>query len=405
MTFDESLSWLYGTQSHGIKLGLDSARRIVRELGVTFEGMRFLHVAGTNGKGSVCAMLDSVCRAAGLRTGLYTSPHLVTFRERIRVDGEMIPESAVAEGLSQLRAVAEKRGPHPTFFEITTALALDFFAKSGVDVVILETGMGGRLDATSVVTPLACGITPVGLDHQAYLGGTLAGIAREKAGIIKPGVPVISAPQEPEAAVVIRDEAERLGAPLDFIEAPLDGLQIGLRGRHQAWNAALAVAMLEAAKIEIPAQAVREGLRDVRWPGRFQILEDGTVLDGAHNAHAARCLVQTWREVFGDERPVIVFAALADKNVADMATVLCGLSDCFIATQVGNPRSASAEVAAVALRKAGVAHVKTTTGTAEAIELARREGRRVLVTGSLFLVGEALAELGSPPMRVERSAQ
>ena len=204
MTFQESLSWLYGTQQVGIKLGLDNIRRLLGALGVEVERSRFLHVAGTNGKGSVCAMLDAICREAGFRTGLYTSPHLVTFHERIRLNGVMIPGEAVVAGLSRIRGLIAGWEMHPTFFEITTALALDYFQRENAELIVLETGLGGRMDATNVVRPAVSVITAIGLDHQAYLGSTLAEIAGEKAGIIKPGLPVVSAPQDREAEAVLR---------------------------------------------------------------------------------------------------------------------------------------------------------------------------------------------------------
>ncbi len=203
MTYGESLAWLYGTQNRGIKLGLDRVRRFFSELEWSGAGTQFLHVAGTNGKGSVCAMLDSVCRAAGMRTGLFTSPHLVTFRERIRMNGEMAAKEEIAAGLTHIRAVCERMESEPTFFEITTGLALMLFQRAGIEVVALETGMGGRLDATNVVQPRAAVITSIGLDHMQYLGATLEEIAWEKAGIIKPGTPVVIGALPPEAVTVI----------------------------------------------------------------------------------------------------------------------------------------------------------------------------------------------------------
>ncbi|MFL6539832.1 MAG: bifunctional folylpolyglutamate synthase/dihydrofolate synthase, partial [Chthoniobacterales bacterium] len=191
MNYREALAWLYGTQLFGIKLGLDSIRRLVAELDVPAPEQRIIHVAGTNGKGSVCAMTDSILRAAGYRSGLFTSPHLVTFRERIQVNGEMISEDEVAAGLTTIRELIREWDPHPTFFEIVTALALRHFKRSACDVFVLETGMGGRLDATNVVTPVVSVITPIDYDHQKWLGHSLGEIAAEKAGIIKPGVPVV----------------------------------------------------------------------------------------------------------------------------------------------------------------------------------------------------------------------
>ncbi|MEQ1854193.1 MAG: Mur ligase family protein, partial [Chthoniobacteraceae bacterium] len=246
MSYRESLDWLYGLQVHGIKLGLENMSRLCEALGIetrSGDQRRFIHVAGTNGKGSVCAMLAAICVAAGHRTGLYTSPHLVSFRERIRMGANCIPELHVEEGIAKIRSVIAGWDHSPTFFEVTTALALSWFQRQRAQIVILETGMGGRLDATNVVTPVVSVITPIGLDHMQHLGGTLAAIAAEKAGIIKPGVPVVSAPQLPDAQQVIAATAERLGSRLRVVSQPLaGGWALALAGTHQRWNAAVAFA-------------------------------------------------------------------------------------------------------------------------------------------------------------------
>ena len=195
-SYKEALTWLYGTQRFGIKLGLENIQRLLHALDVPAQEQRIIHVAGTNGKGSVCAMIDAICRAQGYRTGLFTSPHLVTYRERIRVDGEMITEEKVAEGLATIRRLISDWEPHPTFFEITTALALIHFKQCDCDVIALETGLGGRLDATNSVQPVVSVVTPIGYDHQSWLGSTLEEIAGEKAGIIKAHIPVVSAEQD-----------------------------------------------------------------------------------------------------------------------------------------------------------------------------------------------------------------
>src|SRR5205814_6960329 len=194
--YREALAWLYGTQRFGIKLGLENVERLFHELNVPGKDQRIVHVAGTNGKGSVCAMIDSICRAAGYRTGLFTSPHLITYRERIRVNGEMIAPDEVAIGLTTIRDLIKAWDPHPTFFEITTALALDHFKANECELIVLETGLGGRLDATNALTPIVSVITPIGYDHEKWLGQTLEAIASEKAGIINARVPVVSAAQE-----------------------------------------------------------------------------------------------------------------------------------------------------------------------------------------------------------------
>ena len=244
INYREALAWLYSLQRFGIKLGLENTRRLVEECcsGVCAKRLapaaasvstpKVIHVAGTNGKGSVCAMIDSICRAQGYRTGLFTSPHLVTFRERIRVNGEMISENSVAEGLTSIRNVVADWDPHPTFFEVTTTLALKCFPEGKIDLAILETGIGGRLDATNAIQSDVAVITPIDFDHQELLGNTLAEIASEKAGIIKPGIPVVCTAQRPEAEKVIRARAAECEAPLQFVTGSYGDSPIALCGQH-----------------------------------------------------------------------------------------------------------------------------------------------------------------------------
>jgi len=411
MDYRQALAWLYATQTFGIKLGLENMRRLVEALGVrTLGGAKVVHIAGTNGKGSVAAMIDSICRADGLRSGLFTSPHLVTFRERIRVNGEMIGEKDVAAGLSRIRTIVESWSPHPTFFEITTALALRFFQEKEVEIAVLETGLGGRLDATNVVTPHVSVLTSIGLDHQAWLGSTLEQIAAEKAGIIKRGVPVVSAPQEPGAADVLREAASRNGAPIRFVDAAFsDFPEIGLRGSHQRWNAALSVEALKAGGILITENSIENGLRDVTWPGRFQIVasEHGNqaVLDGAHNAPAAMQLVRTWREVIGNAQADVVLGILDDKDATGICNALVRIAASFTLCPVKSPRSADVEaIAAIIRRIAPNVPCAEAPGLSEALSELPHSSR-VLVTGSLFLIGEALVLLGQRPCSDESSAQ
>ena len=260
ISYKKALTWLYGLQRFGIKLGLENTRRLLDECcdGVRVKRpavapaspstFKVIHVAGTNGKGSVCAMIDSICRAQGYRTGLFVSPHLVTFRERIRVNGEMIAEEAVAAGLTMIRDLVTDWDPHPTFFEVTTALALKHFGDAKTDIAILETGLGGRLDATNAVQSDVSVITPIALDHEKWLGHTLPEIAGEKAGIIKPGVPVVSAPQQPEAEEVIRARAAECDSPVQFVEETYKGSPVALRGEYQKQNAAVAMAAVHVVK-------------------------------------------------------------------------------------------------------------------------------------------------------------
>jgi dihydrofolate synthase/folylpolyglutamate synthase len=413
VNFSQALDWLYGTQLHGIRPGLAPIRRLLDALGFDGSRQRFIHVAGTNGKGSVCAMLDAVCRAHGIRTALYTSPHLVNFRERIRIGGAMISENETAAGLTKIRDIIGGWETHPTFFEIATTLALDYFQNENADVVILETGLGGRLDATNVVTPRVSVITPIDLDHQAYLGDTLAQIAAEKAGIIKPRIPVVSAPQHVEAAAVLAQTAAEKNAPLAFITEPLENFRVNLAGSHQRLNAALALASLRAAKIEVPPDAIRRGLNEVEWPGRFQILgtrnpELGTpiVLDGAHNEAAAQRLVLTWGEVFGDERPAVILGVLADKDVTGVCRALLPLAAEFIACPVNSPRTAPPQEIARILRSLDAGAVcRIAESLAHAIALAAAKPRPILITGSLFLVGETLAHFDPAAGKPQSTAQ
>lgn len=431
MSYEEAIDWLYGTQLFGIKLGLDPVRGLLAGLGLdrALEGRRVLHVAGTNGKGSVCALSDAILRAAGHRCGLFTSPHLVTFRERIRVDGAMIPEPAVAEGLTRIRQHLQGREPHPTFFEIALALALGHFAATDCDTLVLETGMGGRLDATNALRSDVAVITPIGLDHTQWLGDSLGAIAGEKAGIIEVGRPVLSALQPDEAAAVIAAAAREKGAPLRWVgpdEAP--PVPVALSGAHQRANAALAVAAVRTLVPGLPDAAVARGLATVEWPARYQRVGDRIVIDGAHNAHAAAVLARTWREDRGPgARATVIFGGVAHKDTAETLRRLAPLAARWIFVKVASSRGLAVEelVAAwqsvAAEETAALPEIPWTTAAtvAEALDLARRGAKSgaeaeaeadsdsaitapdedpILVTGSLYLAGEALAALlGGPP--------
>ena len=392
MNYRDTLAWLFGTQTFGIKLGLENTRRLLAACGQPQEKLRFLHVAGTNGKGSTCTMMDSILRAAGYRTALYTSPHLVDFRERIRVDGQMIPESSVAEGLTLLRDASEGWEQAPTFFELATVLAAWWFAREEAEFVVWETGMGGRLDATNAVTPLVSVIMPVGLDHQAWLGETIALIAAEKAGIIKPGVPVVSAPQAGEVRAVLEAKAVEVGAQVGFVSAPWEAGPVGLAGAHQRWNAAVAIAALRAAGVEVGEEAVRSGLATVKWPGRFQRAGAALVVDGAHNPSATAVLVATWREIFGNVKARLVFGVLSDKNASALLHVLRAIADEVWLVPVAGARGTSVDELRPAAEAAGFTAVHTST-IEEVLAGERSERAPVLVTGSLFLAGEVLALL------------
>ncbi|HZM06433.1 MAG TPA: folylpolyglutamate synthase/dihydrofolate synthase family protein, partial [Candidatus Saccharimonadales bacterium] len=292
MNYSEAIQFLYDLRVFGLKFGLENTLRLAALAGHPEESLRFIHVAGTNGKGSTCAMLESIYRAAGRRVGLYTSPHLVAFTERIQVNRKPMAHADVVRLVEEMKSAALFGGPteeRPTFFEVVTVMALKYFAEQRCDLVIWETGLGGRLDATNIVTPLASVITNVQFDHQQWLGQTLPEIAREKAGIIKPGVPIITAANEPEAAQVIVETARQLASPLIVVTRPLEGFEIGLAGEHQRLNGALAakVAEILAGQLPLTMADIRRGLKEARWDGRLQIVQRPTGqkvwLDGAHN--------------------------------------------------------------------------------------------------------------------------
>jgi len=403
VNYRDALAWLYRTQTFGIKPGLESTHLLLAALGQPQQRLRFLHLAGTNGKGSTCAMLDTMLRANGIRCGLYTSPHLFEFRERIRVDAIMIPEEAVAEGLTCLREAVESWDQPPTFFELATALAAWWFDKERVDLVVWETGLGGRLDATNAISPLVSIITPIDWDHQAWLGSTLAEIAAEKAGIIKPGVPVVSAPQVEEVRAVLWAHATSAGTVIDFVEEPWNHGPLALAGVHQRWNASVAWAALKAIGVEIAQPITRASLATLSWPGRFQRLGRDLVVDGAHNPQAVQALVDTWREVFGDVKAHLIFGVLEDKEAEKLLRLLRIIADEVWLVPLSSSRGVPAEELLSLAGESGFASVRV--GPMEkALAEARAGAFPVLVAGSLFLAGEVLALL-SGESRPEVSSQ
>jgi dihydrofolate synthase / folylpolyglutamate synthase len=417
--YKKALAWLYSLQRFGIKLGLENIRRLIAELDVDLGRPPVIHVAGTNGKGSVCAMIDSICRAGRYRSGLFTSPHLVTFRERIRVNGEMISESEVAESLTNIRSLVAGWDPHPTFFEITTALGLRHFADSNIDIAILETGLGGRLDATNAVQSDVAVITPIALDHEKWLGDSIEKIAGEKAGIIKANVPVVSAAQAADAGEVIRARAAECDAQLAFVDQPYTTSQVALRGEYQKFNAAIAVAAIRAAKIDISDAAMARGLAAIEWPARFQCWDKRTVIDGAHNPAAAHTLVETWREVFRNERATLILAILADKDLRQICETLAPIANMILLPKIRSERAADPEQIARVLEQirvvgqplrlpageAPASQLQITASFADALNLARPKPNPILITGSLHFAGEALAHLQGKPAAFEECNQ
>jgi dihydrofolate synthase/folylpolyglutamate synthase len=432
MKYKQALAWLYGLQRFGIKLGLENIRRLLDECcsgvyvkrpalaAASASTPKVIHVAGTNGKGSVCAMIDSICRAQGYRTGLFISPHLITFRERIRVNGEMIPKDAVADGLTTIRDLIADWDPHPTFFEVTTALALKHFGDTKIDIAILETGLGGRLDATNAVQSDVSVITPIALDHEKWLGSTLVEIAGEKAGIIKPKVPVVSALQQPQADEVIRARAAECGSPVQFINETYHRSPVALRGEYQKQNTAVAIAAIQAANIRVDDKAIVRGLASIEWPARFQKWDERTIIDGAHNPSAARTLAQTWREVFGDQKATVVLAVLSDKDLRGICEALAPISSSVILPKIRSERAAAPEElaklfasifsncragASPAGNPNGCPTISIASSIGEAVDIARAKPNPILITGSLHFSGEVLAHLRGEPAAFEECAQ
>ena len=404
VNYPEAIQHLLELNLFGTKLGLDNPRRLATRAGSPHERLRFIHVAGTNGKGSVCAMLESIYREAGLRTGLFTSPHLVSFRERIQVNRELIPEETVASLATQLRDFAAKfpEGQSPTFFEVLVVMALCHFAEQACDIVLWETGMGGRLDATNIVTPLAGVITNIGLDHTRWLGKTHAAIAAEKAGIIKPRIPVLTTAGQPEVLAVIRAEAAKHSAQLIELGQTEEIAELPLNGRHQQTNASLARAVVERLQAELPVVpgVISNGLAKVHWPGRLQAVRRGeqtVMLDGAHNAEGAEMLRRALAERFAAESPVFILGMVDEKDGAGFCAELAPLATRVVLSPVSSVRSAKPEgFLAVCQAANPAAAVEVAESLGQAMELCAAEPF-VVVTGSFYLVGEAMERLGVAP--------
>jgi dihydrofolate synthase/folylpolyglutamate synthase len=419
---------------------LDRMHRLLDALGAPHRRLRSVHVAGTKGKGSTAAMVHRLAVAAGLRTGLYTSPHLVDIRERIRVDEAMIARADLAARIRRARPHVDRMGAAgdaPTFFEIFTALAFDYFAREAVDLAVAEVGLGGRLDATNVLRPDVSVITAVSLDHTAQLGTTLAAIAAEKAGIVKPGVPVVSQPQPEAAGRVIEDACRQAGAPLVCIgrdvrytwsPAERDGrpgvcltvrtlatvyedLFVPLMGEHQAVNAAAALAAAERVPVlaeRLKPDVAHEALSRLQWPGRMQYVPGAPplLLDGAHNRASLERLLEALAAHFPGRRVAVVFGAAADKDVDGMLEALSGRQAwaAVVLTRTDHPRAAKPDDLArryTRLDRAGAATAAGAAATAANVHEAMRSARDavgndglVVVCGSVYLVGEAMEGLG-----------
>ena len=421
MNYPDSVRFLYslGNEIKTAKLGLERIRTVLKAMGDPQSSCRFVHVAGTNGKGSTCAMIEAGLRFAGVRTGLFISPHLVEPTERIQVDGSPVAAAEFAAAFDRVHEASEallREGSidaHPTYFETVTAMAFLLFREKGVDTVVLEVGLGGRLDATNVVEPRVSVITPVDFDHEALLGSTLEAIAGEKAGILKRGAPAVFSQQRREAETVLAARAADLGIPVARTnewsieqleidargsrfsarreEQPADqqlGVTCPLAGRHQVENALTAAVALRQLGVK------PDGIAQARWPGRLERvwLRPEILLDGAHNPAGARALAAYIAEFYRGRRVRLVFGAMRDKSIEEIAGILFPLAEELIFT-APNSQRALRPAALLEMPRRGPARVVATV--AEAIEMAREAppDDAVFVTGSLFLAGEARALL------------
>jgi dihydrofolate synthase / folylpolyglutamate synthase len=423
--YNQALDYLYSYVDYSLKhiselakaeFNLDRMFALMDELGDPQEKYPIIHVAGTKGKGSVSALCASALKAAGYKTGLYTSPHLWNYTERIQINGQPISHEQLIELVGEVKPAVAKI-PKLTTFEITTALGLLAFAKNDVNAAVIEVGLGGRLDATNIVMPKVSVITSLSYDHMAVLGNTLAEIAGEKAGIIKEEIPVVSAPQTQEALEVLERIAkdknspfilvgkdvkfERLASSLDGQELAVSyqqsavSLTIPLLGAHQIENAAIAYAALKASGLPISEEAIQNGFSRVKWPARFEVLrrEPPVVIDSAHNKDSARRLRQTLDEYFPKRPVILVFCALEDKDISGILEELKPRLECVVATRADHPRAPSAEWIAEQVKKVDI-RVEAVTPTADALERALElagEQKVVLAAGSVAFAGEVSA--------------
>ncbi|HHT63073.1 MAG: bifunctional folylpolyglutamate synthase/dihydrofolate synthase [Bacillota bacterium] len=429
MNYQESIEYLKSLTTFGINLGLGRIKNLLSRLGSPEKELNFVHVAGTNGKGSTCAMLASILDRSGLKVGLFTSPHIHSYTERIRINGREIREDEISQLITEIRVpldeMVREGVEHPTEFEVTTALALLYFARQQVDIAILEAGLGGAIDSTNVVMPRLSIITNIGMDHMDYLGLTLEDIARVKAGIIKPGRDVITATDEPQAIRVIKEKAREENAPLweygkDFQVEPVSdslegqifncrvketyfsGLKITLLGQHQLINASLAVAA--AVKLGVGADAIRKGLAGTEWPCRLEMVRHHplVVIDAAHNHHGIKVLVQALKDYWPRQRKVLLLGMLADKERDKVVGEIAPLVEKVVVTKPNSPRAGKwqevAEFVRPYVKKEVVIEEDISRAVDKALELTGDE-EMLLITGSIYMVSEARAHLLQKPIK------
>ena len=400
MTYPDSVKYLYalGNEIKSAKLGLERIRAVLAALGNPERAFRVVHVAGTNGKGSTCAMIEAGLRAANIRTGLFTSPHLIEPTERIQIDGTPVSPADFERAFNIVHETAEKLDLdcHPTYFETVTAMAFWIFREKQVETAVIEVGLGGRLDSTNVVQPVLTVITPIDFDHEAYLGHTIEAIASEKAGILKPGVPAVFARQRPEALAVLMTRAAELHVPVtraeefEILDLHIDargsrfsGIVCPLAGAHQVDNAVTAALALRALGVST------DGIADTRWPGRIEHVSPNPdiILDGAHNPAGARALARYLERFYGSRKIWLVYGAMRDKAIEEVAGILFPIASELVLTAPDTSRALRPEALAEFAGRGHVEHRLTA-----AISYARThaaEDDLIAVTGSLFVVGEA----------------
>ncbi len=408
MKYEESLQALYQRNEFSVKLGLENIKTLLNLLGNPHKKIPTIHIAGTNGKGSVAHFLAEILRIEGFKVGLYTSPHLVDFRERIQINKKMISKHSVVRGLEKIEKIIrqeQKKDPtfSATYFEVATALAWDYFHQQKVDITVLETGLGGRLDSTNICTPLVSVITTIGIDHTDILGKSLAAIAKEKAGIIKERIPVVVGEIRETRWRLLQKEAQRKNAP--FVLAShfkLPNITLAMQGRHQIQNAATALATLAELKktsFGVSKNSIRKGLTQSQWPGRFQILKKKPLLivDGAHNVEGILALIHTLNEK-KIKNPIFVFGLNSDKEKEKIIQKIFRLSDSFYLVASSALKATPVPALKNIFQNAGYSgnlNLSYTMATAlpAALKQAKREKRAVCVCGSLYLVGETFSYL------------
>lgn len=421
MNYDQTIDYIHSAYWKGTKTGLKRTQELLELLGHPEKKLRFVHVAGTNGKGSFCAMLSSILVEAGYKTGLYTSPYVNRFNERMAINGQPIPDEKLVELVEQIRSLVDSMEEKPSEFELITCVAMEYFCEEDCDIVVLEVGMGGEWDSTNVIEqPELSVITAMAYDHMKYLGNTMTEIASAKAGIIKPGCPTLIYGENPEAEAVFQRACKEKGSPLfhshpekvthdrdsihghTFCYPGYEELHLPLIGPHQVHNAALvlqAVEILQERGWSIPKEAVMDGLSKVHWPARMELLHEHPtiLLDGGHNPQGAQAAASALKELFPGKKIRFLMGVMADKDVDSMVESLLPLAECFYTVTPNNPRSMSADVLAEKLRSLGAtatAYEPLEAGISAFVQEAGEEDVLCAV-GSLYLAGDVRQQIAN----------